>query len=62
MIAIKISTIFGINEDVQYLISGLIAAITISGKAAGKEIAKNKSTIIVHFVGTLLNKFHKEEK
>lgn len=62
MVSLKISENFGISGDIQYVISGLVAALTISGKAAGKQIAKDNSTKIVHVVGTMLNKFSKEEK
>ncbi len=61
MIAIKISESFGLDSNVQIFASALVASITISGKAAGKEIANKNSTAIVHVVGTILNKFNKEE-
>ncbi len=62
MVSIKISQKFGISSNIQYFISALVASLTISGKAAGKQVAKNNSTKIVHVVGTILNKFNKEEK
>ena len=57
MIAAKISEKAGI--DLQFIISASVAAITVGGKALGKEIANQKSTQIVHFVGILLNKIYK---
>ncbi len=57
LIAAKISEKVGI--DLQFIISASVAAITVGGKALGKEIANQKSTQIVHFVGILLNKIYK---
>ena len=57
LIAAKISEKAGI--DLQFIISASVAAITVGGKALGKEIANQKSTQIVHFVGILLNKIYK---
>ena len=57
MIASKITEKFGVN--LQFVISAIVASLTVSGKALGKEVANNNSTPIVHFVGTFLNKFHK---
>ena len=57
MIASKITERFGVN--LQFVISAMVASLTVGGKALGKEIANKNSTPIVHFVGTFLNKFHK---
>lgn len=54
---IKITEKFGVN--LQFVISAMVASLTVGGKALGKEVANNNSTPIVHFVGTFLNKFHK---
>lgn len=62
MVSLKISEKFGVSNNIQYVISALVAALTISGKAVGKQIANDNSTKIVHVVGTILNKFSKEEK
>ena len=62
MVSIKISEKFGLSGNIQYAISALVAALTISGKAAGKQVANNNSTKIVHIVGTILNKFSREKK
>lgn len=57
LIAAKISEKVGVN--LQFIISAGVAAITVGGKAIGKEIANNNSTQIVHFVGIILNKIYK---
>ena len=57
LIAAKISEKVGV--DLQFVISASVAAITVGGKAIGKEIANNNSTQIVHFVGIILNKIYK---
>jgi 4-hydroxybenzoate polyprenyltransferase len=62
MVSMKIAQKFGISENIQYIISALVASLTISGKAIGKSISNKHSTEIVHIVGTILNKFNKEEK
>ena len=59
IIAMKINV--NLPFDIQILISALVAALTVGGKAIGKNIAQNKSTNIVHFVGTLLSRFSKEK-
>ena len=59
IIAMKINV--NLPFDIQILVSALVAALTVGGKAIGKNIAQNKSTNIVHFVGTLLSKFSKEQ-
>ena len=55
MIALKISNIYGISTNIQFIISAFVASITVSGKAVGKGIANKYSTNIVHFVGKILN-------
>ena len=47
----------GVN--LQFVISASVAAITVGGKAIGKEIANRNSTQIVHYVGIVLNKIYK---
>lgn len=56
----KITEQFGLNFDLQFLLSALVAALTVGGKAIGKGIANNKSTVIVHAVGIILNKFSRD--
>ena len=57
----KITETFGLQFNIQFLLSALVAALTVGGKALGKDIANKNSTPIVHFVGTILNKFSREE-
>ena len=57
LIAAKISEKTGVN--LQFVISASVAAITVGGKAIGKEIANKNSTQIVHYVGIVLNKIYK---
>lgn len=42
------------------VLSGLVAAMTVGGKAVGKEIAISNSKNIVHFVGKVLYYAHKK--
>ena len=56
MIALKISEIYNLSGSIQFVISGLVASITVSGKAIGKEIANNHATRIVHFVAKIIGK------
>ncbi len=45
---------------VSIILSGLIAALTIGGKAAGKEIAINHAKEIVTYVGKVVSIFEKK--
>ena len=57
MIAAKLAEKTGTN--LQFIISAIVASLTVGGKALGKEVANKESTPIVHFVGKLLNKIYK---
>ena len=57
MIAAKLAENTGAN--LQFIISAIVASLTVGGKALGKEIANKNSTQIVHFVGTMLSKIYK---
>ena len=57
MISAKIMEKTGAN--LQFVISAIVASLTVGGKALGKELANKESTQIVHFVGVLLNKIYK---
>ena len=57
MISAKLTEKTG--TDLQFVISAIVASLTVGGKAIGKELANKESTPIVHFVGTILNKIHK---
>lgn len=54
----KVTEQFGLRFDIQFIISAIVAALTVGGKALGKGIADRKSTAIVHTVGMLINKFN----
>ena len=57
MIAAKLAENTGANF--QFVISAIVASLTVEGKALGKEVANKNSTKIVHFVGTMLSKIYK---
>ena len=59
MIALKLISNYGLNSNVQFLISALVASLTVSGKALGKDFAKRESTPIVYIAGKILNKFYR---
>lgn len=62
LISLKITEKMGVSENIQYLVSALIASVMVGGKAVGKEIGIIKATEIVHSVGKIVNKFQKTEK
>ena len=57
MIAAKLTEKTGAN--LQFIISAVVASLTVGGKALGKEVANKNSTQIIHFVGTTLSKIYK---
>ena len=57
MISAKILEKTGAN--LQFIISAIVASLTVGGKALGKEVANKNSTQIVHFVGIMLKKVYK---
>lgn len=59
LIAMKITEKFGMSFNIQFILSASVAALTVGGKAIGKEIANKNATPIVHKVGIVLNKFKK---
>ena len=48
MISLKISERFGIANNLQFIISAVVAALTVGGKAIGKNIAVRNSTEIIY--------------
>ena len=62
LISLKITEKMGVSENIQYLVSAIIASVMVGGKAVGKEIGIIKATEIVHSVGKVINKFQKEDK
>lgn len=57
MISAKLAENTGAN--LQFIISAIVASLTVGGKALGKEVANKNSTKIVHFAGTILRKIYK---
>ena len=55
IIALKIAESYGVGEVAQYLISALVAALTVGGKAVTKDIAKKHSTKILSIVSKLIS-------
>lgn len=45
------------NVIISLLISGIVSALTVGGKAVGKSFAMNYSTVIVHFAGRVVHFF-----
>ena len=62
MISIRLTQKFGMPESVQFIISAMVAALTVGGKAIGKEIANSKSTKIVEVCGKIISNFKSENK
>lgn len=60
MVALKIVENYDLSENIQFLVSALVASLTVGGKAYGKNIATKYSTEIVHKVGIILNRFSKD--
>ena len=46
---------YGVDEDLQFIMSALVASLTVGGKAFTKEIAKKNSTKIIGFVCKFIN-------
>ncbi len=61
LISVKITEKLGVNFNIQFVLSATVAALTVGGKAIGKNLANNKSTQIVHSVGVIINKFSKNK-
>ncbi len=47
---------------VSLVMSAVVSALTVGGKAIGKTFAVNSSTSIVHFAGKVIAFFHKGER
>lgn len=48
----------GVAQLVQLLMSAVVAALTVGGKAFGKSIAMNNSTMIIHAAAKIIYVFH----
>ncbi|MCI8392969.1 MAG: hypothetical protein HFJ24_08805 [Clostridia bacterium] len=62
MISAKLASKFGMTDNLQFIISAIVAALTVGGKAIGKEIAARNSTAIVYNFGRLLSGVKNENK
>lgn len=60
LISLKLVEKLGVSENIQYLVSAIIASVMVGGKAVGKEIGIAQATKIVHSVGKIINKFKKK--
>lgn len=61
LISVKITEQFGLSFNIQFILSAIVAALTVGGKALGKGIANKNATPIVHAVGTIFSKFKRKK-
>ncbi|MBR5227378.1 MAG: hypothetical protein IKV94_01915 [Clostridia bacterium] len=62
LISIKISTIMGIDVTItSLLISAIVAAATVGGKALGKKVGINKAEQIMELVGKIVSIFSSDK-
>lgn len=54
LIALKITEKFGLNLNLQVLLSATVAALTVGGKAITKELAKRNPTKVVFIVAKIM--------
>ena len=59
LIALKISSTYDLGFNIQFLLSAVVASLTVGGKAIGKELAQKHSTKIVHRFSKVLSIFQK---
>lgn len=62
MVSVKLANSFGMTDNLQFIISAIVAALTVGGKAIGKEIASRNSTAIVYGFGRMLSGLKNENK
>lgn len=55
MIALKLSENYGLNPNIQIILSAVVASLTVGGKAVSKEIAKKNPTKIVFLVSKIIS-------
>lgn len=55
IIALKLTERYNINGSIQFIISALVASLTVGGKAFTKEIAKKNSTKIIHVISKVIS-------
>ena len=56
LISLKLTQKLGVDSNIQILLSAIVAALTVGGKAITKEIAKRHPTEILFFVSKLISK------
>lgn len=61
LISVNITNELGLGFNVQFIISAIVASLTIGGKAIGKGIAQKNTTKIVGFVGRVIRIFKREK-
>lgn len=63
IVAVKIANILGFNSFyVILIVTALISALTIGGKAMGKSIAINKSNYILYEAAKIISNFYKVKR
>ena len=55
VIVLKMTEYYGASEDIQFIMSALVASLTVGGKAFTKGIAKRNSTKIIGLVCKFIN-------
>ena len=60
LIVLKLTENLGLEFDLQFLVSAIVASLTVGGKAIGKQFAENHATEIVHVIGIVLSKFKRK--
>lgn len=58
----KITSLYEISFPIQFLISALVASLTVGGKALGKGFAQKENGKIVWIVSKVLRPFYREKK
>ena len=55
VIVLKMTEYYGFSENLQFIMSALVASLTVGGKAFTKGLAKKNSTKIISFVCKFIN-------
>ena len=55
IIALKLTETYGMSSSFQFIVSALVASITVSGKALTKELAKKNANKILIIVTKIIN-------
>ena len=62
MVALKLTQNYGMSDNMQFVISALVASLTVGGKAIGKNIAQKYQNNIVGFVSKIIGIFDLKSK